>query len=100
LARDLIRIQNKTNIIENGEVLIYSPIKFETIVIANLLPEVSNVINDDLVKAILRLRLQMITINNELEHYLRLDEERKKFQYEVHSECVINNVEESIILLM
>ena len=48
--------------------------EFETIVIANLLPEVSNIINDDLVKAILRLRLQMITINNELENYLRLDE--------------------------
>jgi hypothetical protein len=47
------------------------------LVIANLLPEVSNIINDDLVKTILRLRLQMITINNELAHFLRLDELRK-----------------------
>lgn len=102
LANDLVRTVKKTNIIKinDGDYLLYSTVKFETVLIANLLPEVTNIINDDLVKMILRLRLQMITVNNELEHHLRLDKEEKKFQYNAHRDYIIHNIENLMIPLI
>ena len=49
---------------------------------------------------ILKLRLQMIAVNNELEHYLRFSIEDKKNQYDTHSKYVQQYIEKSIIPLI
>jgi len=101
-AKEIVSTVKKNSIskLKDGEYLRYSTIKFETSVLASLISETLGIVDRDLIKMILKLRLQMISVNNELEHYLRYSIEDKKFQYDTHSKYVQQYIERSIIPLI
>lgn len=68
----------------------YSPLKFETTIITTLLPEVYSIIQYDnnITELLIRLRLQLGTINSEISRFHSFDPNDMEFQADTHNEYI------------
>jgi Putative DNA-binding domain len=105
IADEVLRISNKK--IDDGingkeRFLPYSPLKFEITAISTLLPEVYSIIQNDsqMTELLLRLRLQLGTINSEISMYHSLDPDRMEFQSDTHNEYIKKYIAEYSLPLM
>jgi hypothetical protein len=95
IAQEIMRISNQKIEKDRGRYLHYSPLRFETALISNLLPEIYSIIYNDgeMVESLFRLKLQMSTLNSTLNIYQSLNPIDMEFQFESHSEHMKKNIE-------
>jgi hypothetical protein len=105
IAHEILWTSNKVishNYSTGERFLPYSPLKFEVTVMSALLPDVFSIIQEDneLLEILLRLRLQLSTINSEISVFHSLEPERMEFQSRTHNDYIRKNVAEYALPLM
>jgi Putative DNA-binding domain len=105
IAQEIIEVSNKeitSNSHTQERFLHYSPLRFEVTVISSILPDIFSIIQEDneMLVFLLRLRLQLSTINSKINGFLMLNPEDMEFQSSTHNEYIRKHLTEFTIPLI